>query len=288
MISTYTIIAGNMKCPNNCPVCISKMTPSHGIGYDDVKFNWPKFGKANQIAVMRGARNVLITGKGEPTLYPDMITTILNDLPKGKFERIELQTEGSNIAKNISDDMLRRWYGWGLDLIAISIYHYVDIHNSRGFGHHASSEPVYNLSALITRLNALGFLVRISCLLRLGYIDDSTTVRKLIAFCRGHDVFQLTLRTADVPKNPLNNDVAHYIKVHKLEAHNMKAIKELITQEGEFCYSLPHGVSVYEISDQNVSITTGLGEPGDSRQLIFFPQGWLTMSWETVQGSRII
>ena len=122
MISTYTIIAGNMRCPNKCPVCISKMTPRYGITYDnDLVFDFTKFRKATQIAIMRGARNVLITGKGEPTLYPTQIHKILTELPTDKFERIELQTEGSNISRNISNNTLSRWRGAGLDLIAISI-----------------------------------------------------------------------------------------------------------------------------------------------------------------------
>ena len=134
MISTYTIIARNMKCPNDCPVCISKMTPSNGINYDDSKFNWDKFDKANQIAISRGAQNVIITGKGEPTLFPDLISGILTELPKNKFERIELQTEGSNIFKYILDSTLQGWRNRGLDLIAISIYFYDEPNkNAKGF-----------------------------------------------------------------------------------------------------------------------------------------------------------
>jgi len=291
MISTYTIIAGNMKCPNNCPICISKMTPSHGIGYEEPDFNWEKFRKATRIAIMRGARNVLITGKGEPTLFPRLVKGILFELAESseykQFERIELQTEGSNIANSITDDVLRKWKGAGLDLIALSIYHYDSRKNAGGFGHFGS-DGGYDLPALIKRLNAIGFLVRLSCVMRLGYIDNPNLVYKLIGFCKENDVFQLTLRIADVPDDPLDTVVAHYVKTNRPEPHNVKAIKHLITSSGKLCYTLPHGVSVYEVEGQNVSITTGLGKPGDNRQLIFFPQGWLTMSWETVQGSRII
>lgn len=287
MISTYTIIAGNMKCPNRCPVCISKMTPSHDIGYEYVKFNWLKFKKANQIAVARGAQNVLITGKGEPTLFPDLVDKILSELPKNQFERIELQTEGSNISKNIADNVLLGWRSRGLDLIAISIYHYDVQQNAGGFGHFGS-DAGYDIPKLIRRLNSLGFLVRLSCLLRKGYIDNANLVHGLVEFCKENGVFQLTLRTMDVPDNPLDSNVAHYVRTNRPEPHNMKAINKFIIDNGKLCYSLPHGASVYEVDGQNVSIATGLGKPGDNRQLIFFPQGWLTMSWETVQGSRII
>lgn len=276
-----------MKCPNSCPICISKMTPNHGIGYEDVEFNWLKFKKATQIAVMRGAQNVLITGKGEPTLFPDLIDEILFELPRNQFERIELQTEGSNISKNITDDMLCNWRDRGLDLIAISIYHYNTQQNAAGFGHFGS-DGGYNLSTLIRRLNHLGFLVRLSCVMRQAYIDNGNLVMKLIEFCKENGVFQLTLRTADIPKNPLDTQVADYIKRNKVEEWNLKDIKERIENKGTFCYTLPHGASVFEVDGQNVSITTGLGCPEDNRQLIYFPQGWLTMSWETVQGSRII
>lgn len=285
MISTYSIIAGNMRCPNDCPICISKMTPNHGIGHEDMEFNWAKFKKATRIAATRGARNVLITGKGEPTLFPDLVGKILVELASENFERIELQTEGSNIANNISDNVLRKWRSWGLDLIAVSIYHFDDTSNGWGFGH---SEAKYSLSGLIKRLNDLGFLVRLSCLLRKDYVDNTNLTFGLVEFCKENDVFQLTLRTLDVPESSRNHSMADYVEANRPEPDNMKAIAGLITDNGKLCYTLPHGASVYEILGQNVSITTGLGKPGDDRQLIFFPQGWLTMSWETVQGSRII
>lgn len=287
MISTYTIIAGNMSCPNNCPICISKMTPNYGLGWDEIDFDWYKFEHATRIAVKRGARNVLITGKGEPTLFPEQILEILYELPTQDFERVELQTEGSNISKNIDDEMLHKWYDAGLDLIAISIYHYDSRQNAAGFGHFESTE-VYNLWALVNRLNDIGFLVRISCVLRLGYIDNINLVQKLIEISEFHNVFQLTLRTADVPSDPLNVSIAEYVKRNRLERHNLEFIEKHIQNKGQYCYSLPHGAGVYEIGGQNVSFTSGLGKCGDNRQLIFFPQGWLTTSWETVQGSRIL
>ena len=291
MISTYTIIAGNMKCPNSCPICISKMTPSHGIGYEEPDFNWQKFRKATRIAIMRGAQNVLITGKGEPTLFPKLVGEILFELAElgedGQFERIELQTEGSNIANSITNDELRKWKYAGLDLIALSIYHYDSRQNAGGFGHFGS-DGGYDLPALIGRLNAIGFLVRLSCMLRAGYMDSMDRVCELIEFCKENNVFQLTLRTPDVPAEPLNEQVAQYIMENVVDHKNMNEINMYVKGKGKLCGDLPHGVSVYEVDGQNVSMTTGLGEPGDNRQLIFFPQGWLTTSWETVQGSRII
>ena len=61
-------------------------------------------------------------------------------------------------------------------------------------------------------------------------------------------------------------------------------------RSGIHCDTLPHGAEVWEINGQNVCITTGLSDDAgkeDIRQLVFFPQGILTSSWVTVNGSRI-
>jgi hypothetical protein len=64
-----------------------------------------------------------------------------------------------------------------------------------------------------------------------------------------------------------------------------------LKRKGTLCDILPHGAEVYEINEQNVCISTGLtrdaGEK-EIRQLIFFPHGWLTTSWENIYGGRLL
>jgi hypothetical protein len=123
------------------------------------------------------------------------------------------------------------------------------------------------------------------------YIDSVDGVEKLIDYARVHDVFQLTLRMADVPINPACRSTADYVRKHRLTDEKLRSISDFLEQKGTVCDILPHGATVYQVDGQNVCLTTGLTrEPGEKRirQLIFFPPDWLTTSWETVAGGRIL
>ena len=77
LIQTLSIICGTRACNARCPYCVSKMTPSQGVGLEDYEPNWRNFEIANRYARDNGVSTILITGKGEPTLYPDQVTTFL-------------------------------------------------------------------------------------------------------------------------------------------------------------------------------------------------------------------
>jgi len=125
-----------------------------------------------------------------------------------------------------------------------------------------------------------------------GYIDCVEEVEKLIRYAEENDVFQLTLRRADAPENPLDLEAAEYVQDHRLSDERFQEICDFLEEKGEFCDELPHGAIVYEIFGQNVCVTTGLTpaqrNKDDVRQLIFFPQGCLTASWENVNGGRVL
>lgn len=287
---TYTIISGSRACPNNCRVCISKMTPDYGIGYNKPEVDWDTFEKATTIALNHKTKNVLITGKGEPTLYPGQITQYLLRLKDKPFDRRELQTDGSLLAKGgLYDEFLDVWKDLDLDVIALSIYHYDSEKNRELF--RPKNGKYYNLTKLIEKIHSKDLKTRLSCVMLDGYIDTVKEVETLINYSKDNDVFQLTLRRADGPKNPLNMKVANFVDKHRMSDENFRAIAEYLEKEGTRCDILPHGAVVYEVKEQNVCLTTGLtcdsGEE-EIRQLIFFPQGWLTTSWENVKGGRII
>jgi molybdenum cofactor biosynthesis enzyme MoaA len=288
---TYTIIAGNKACPNDCPICISKMTPDYGIGYSMPEVNWPKFEQATIIALNHRAENVLITGKGEPTLYPGQITQYLIRLYGKPFDRRELQTEGSRLAKSgIYDGFLDAWKDLGLSTVAISIYHYDAAKNKQIF--QPRHGEYFDLTKLIEKIHNRGMNTRLSCVMLENLIDNPAEVERLIAYAKQNQVFQLTLRRADRPIKPLDAVVAEYVDAHRLADEQFQQIVDWVQQNGSFCYSLPHNAGVFEVNSQNVCISTGLSPAKEYaeevRQLIFFPQGWLTTSWENVQGGRLL
>ncbi|MBU0616054.1 MAG: radical SAM protein [Nanoarchaeota archaeon] len=286
---TYTIIAGNRACPNDCPICISKMTPDYGMGYERPVVNWKRFQEATVIAQNHGAENVLFTGKGEPTLYPGQITQYLLRLYQKSFDRRELQTDGSLLAKGgMYNDFLDVWADLGLNTVAVSIYHYDPEVNKQLF----RRNEYFDLPKLLEKVHQRDLNTRLSCVMLQGHMDNVPAVENLIQFAKKNGVFQLTLRRADRPRKTLDRVVADFVDQNRTTDEQHAEITDFITKQGSFCYDLPHGASVYEVDGQNVCIATGLTAAEryqeEIRQLIFFPQGWLTTSWENVQGGRLL
>ena len=288
-VLTLTLIAGSRACPNNCQICISKMTPQHGIGGGKPnEICVETLRKARQFALNHNAQNILITGKGEPTKFPVQVSQYLIEFKGYPFDKMELQTEGSNIATGDIDDFLKVWKMLGLDVIAISIYHYDPEMNRKMF----CAAHQYDLVNLIDKLHDMKFRVRLSCVLANGYIDSVGEVGNLIQYAKDRNVMQLSLRRIDIPTDPVDWGIANKAMKYRLMAEKNLEILEFV-RKGALCDVLPHGAEVYEVDGQNVCITTGItkytGED-DIRQLIYFPQPGediLTTSWENVEGGRI-
>ena len=90
LIQTLSIICGTRGCDARCPYCVSKMTPSQGVGVEEQEPNWRNFEIANRYARDNGVSTILITGKGEPTLYPDQVSAFLEHLAPWPYPFIEL------------------------------------------------------------------------------------------------------------------------------------------------------------------------------------------------------
>lgn len=289
-VLTLTLIAGSRACPNNCPICISKMTPFHQIGAGAPnEICVETLRKSRQFALNHNAQNILITGKGEPTYFPAQVSQYLIEFKGHPFDKTELQTEGSYLATDGAiDEFLKVWKMLGLDVIAISIYHYDPELNKEMFGVNSS----YNLVKLIDKLHAFGFRVRLSCVLAEKYIDKVGEVKNLIQYAKDRKVMQLSLREIDIPTNTLDFGVANEAMKYRLSENKYDEILKYV-KGGALCDVLPHGAEVYEVDGQNVCITTGLTKDAgkdDIRQLIYFPQPGediLTTSWENVEGGRI-
>lgn len=125
-ITTFSIVAGSLACQARCPFCVARMTPVNGLTEKEPTVNWRNFCKACRLAQIGEATTVLITSKGEPTLFPEQITKFLEHLQPFDFPIIEMQTNGITIAdgKHVTEEHLQRWYDLGLTTIAISIVHY--------------------------------------------------------------------------------------------------------------------------------------------------------------------
>ncbi len=281
-IQTYSIIAGSEACNARCPYCVSKMTPTGGLDYKLQDINWRNFEKGCMYARDNGVSTAMITGKGEPTLFPEQITNFMHKLEPHKFPFIELQTNGVAIGEDFKKyrPHLREWYKNGMTTIAISIVHYDQEKNKQIYSPHKEEYP--ELETLIDNLHGEGFAVRLSCTMLEGYIDSAQEIEKLIEYARKTKTEQITVRPVNKPEKSRNQEVYDWTSEHQVSEKKIEEIKEFLENEGTVLQDLAHGARVYDLDGQNICLTNSLTikpESEDIRQLIFFPDGHLRYDW---------
>jgi molybdenum cofactor biosynthesis enzyme MoaA len=279
-IQTFNILAGNTNCNANCPFCISKMTPKAGMSSERPSVNWINFKKACQFAKINLVNTVMITGKGEPLLYPQQITDFLTQLKPYGFPIIEIQTNALILGRDFSDyrDTLKTWRKKGVSTFVISIVHYK---NNRNKEIYAPNSAYFDIEQLINNLHCSGFSVRLNCVLLKGYIDSVKELNNLVDFCLKNKVEQLTLKPVELLKIK-NNPVAEATKKFLLPNNSEKNIHKFLNKNAIKLRTLDFGGIVYDYKGQNVCITDCLsGKPltEDLRQIIFFPDGHLRYDW---------
>lgn len=281
---TFSIVVGTNACNANCPYCVSKMTgpvpvPPH--------INWGRFNMACRIVEQArdGLVTVLLTGKGEPMLYPQQITDYLRQLENFNFPLVELQTNGTLIERN--KVALDAWSGMGLGLVCISITSDDSCLNNELMG----IKRDYYLWGAVKQLHDSGLAVRLNCTMLKGGVHTSRHVDRLITACGDYGVEQLTLREVEKPGNvSANCDVAKYVDQHKPGGAAARMNNYLLMQGATKLLDLPHGGVVFDYHGQNVCIgncLTGTTDPDDIRQIIFFPNGQIRYDWR-YPGARLL
>ncbi|MFH0936908.1 MAG: radical SAM protein [Candidatus Daviesbacteria bacterium] len=282
-IETFSILAGNEICNARCPYCVSKMTPLQGINDKEPIVNWRNIQKACLLSKMSGVNTVMITGKGEPTLFPNQLTQFLEILQKFEFPIIELQTNGIILFEkaDIYNPSLKKWYDLGLTTIAISIVHYDPLKNKEIYSPHKSQ--YIDLQKLITTLHKQKFSVRLATILIDGFIDTSKKLQELIEFAKTNNVEQLTVRPVNRPKESQNLQISDWVKQHHLKEHQLEEMQSFLNTHGIPLMSLSHNAKVYDVDGQNICFTNSLtinAKTSSIRQLIFFPDGHLRFDWQ--------
>lgn len=281
-IQTYTVCVGSKACNASCPYCVSKMTPEEGIGLELPNINWRNFDIGCKFAKDSGVSTVLLTGKGETTLFPDQITAFLNHLRSYNFPFIELQTNGMLFLqkKQKYTEHLKRWSGLGLTTIAVSIVHYESKRNQEIF---QPRGPYMDLIELISYLHSIGFSARLTCMMFKGGLDCPQEIEKLIDFARKNKVEQLTVRSIDMPEKSESQEVAQWVEKHKLDKNQVDEMRKFLDAKGKELMKLAHGAIVYDVDGQNICLSNCLTLDSSSeevRQLIFFPDGHLRYDWQ--------
>ena len=281
-IQTFTIVVGTSACNASCPYCISKMTPKQGIDFKLRPVNWLNFDKACRLSQVNNVSTVLLTGKGEPLLYPDQITEFLRNMKKFDFPIIEIQTNGLVFGSDWKkyEPYLKEWRDLGLNTIAISVVHYEKEKNKTIY---TPKGEYIDLEKVIEKLHGLGYSIRLSCIMLKSYIDSVEKVKKFIEKVKEWNVEQLTIRGVNVPNKSENKQVYGWTIQRIVSKGQILDISDFLNKEGNKLMTLDHGGIVYDYLGQNVCMSDCLTiKPNteDLRQLIFFPDGHLRYDWQ--------
>lgn len=285
---TFSVVVGTAACNANCPYCVSKMTQTAACRATTI--NERRFHTACRIVEQArdGLVSVLLTGKGEPLLFPEVITTYLNEMQEYRFPLIDLQTNGILLKDADENGFLSKWAANGLTLVCLSVASWEKDHSNNLMG---IKERDYDFYEEVKRVQNVGLAARVNCTLTksgCGTVDDAL---RLIDKCRDAGIEQLTLREVEMPENAARGSkVREFVereKPHDL-AHNLRYYLE---RTGAIkLMELSHGAIIYDVDGQNVCISnclTSTTDPNDLRQIIYFPDGRIAYDWK-YKGARIL
>ncbi len=260
---SFQVIVGDEKCNGKCPFCVSKQTTTIEETKElcSLNVNWHNFRRAVMLAQAQGITSAVLTGKGEPTLYPSQITAYLDAFD---FPLIDLQTNGSQIEKLAKSDILHQWHILGLTTVALSVCSLDTDENKAIMG------ISYDLSHIVKFLRNTGFMVRLSVVGVAGYIDTLERVQDCLDFCNAYDVRQFTWREV------------HAIERLRPRVEEVNKIKSYFKSAGTLLTTFPGGGVVYDFNGQNICLNQCLTSDQDNndRNIIFFPNGDVFTRWE--------
>jgi molybdenum cofactor biosynthesis enzyme MoaA len=293
VFSTFSIVVGDMNCNARCPYCVAKMTPRNKISHCATDIDWINFKHACDLAKTNGVNSVLLTGKGEPTLFKGEIETYLKALEPYNFPFIDVQTNGIAIENGRKKDKamyehlpaseLRLWRKLGLSFIALSIAHWDSDKNAEIYQPKATKEERNDLEALIAHIRSIGFSVRLSCTMNKGYIDSVDGLKSIIQFAKDNDVQQVTCRAVSKPLDTKSPKVTQWVEDHEISDETMGEMVRFIESEGNYLMTLPFGAPVYDIYGCNFCLANCLmigKDKGDGIQMQFWPNGRIRYDWQ--------
>jgi molybdenum cofactor biosynthesis enzyme MoaA len=246
--------------------------------------NWIRFEIACRTVLMArdGLINAMLTGTGEPVVFPQLITDYLEAMD-GRFPLITLQTNGSLL----TESLLKEWAEQGLTAVCISVAATSPHTSNRILG---CPNPEYNYWDAVKMIHDAGLMARLNCTMLQAGVFAPHHVEELIDECLKQGVEQLTLREVDQPDNAADSEIKEYVDEQKPYGAAKKLSHYLEMHEAHLLHDLPHGGVVFDYRGQNICISnclTDSPDPNDIRQIIFFPNGAIGYDWK-YKGARIL
>lgn len=291
--NTFCIVAGSEACTGGCKWCVASMTPAQSIHRGKAKpIDERVFEMACQMAKRSDLDTARITGKGEPTLFPDQITQILTKLKPYGFTFAEMQTHGRHLADEdfVSLDDMRLWGELGLTHVCISVVSYKPERNFEHYFAKKGYKSYFDMKALVAKLHKLRINVRLTCIMQKGDIDSGAELAKFMDWAREVRADQVTILPVNKPEDRNRNPKVYDAAMESLLSPEQIAdIRSYVESIGVPIRTLPWGAKVYDLKGQNLCFNMCLTESpdkDDSRQLIFYPPGVIGHDWQR-QGATL-
>jgi MoaA/NifB/PqqE/SkfB family radical SAM enzyme len=285
---TLSIVAGTQACNANCPFCVSKMTSLEYVKKQPEPINHRNFSKTLKLAQLANVSTVIMTGKGEPFLFPRQIIEYLEAMEPYNFPFIEIQTNGERLLRDEiidgwdTDSYLGELYNSGVTTILLSNVG-PDAELNKQIYFPKRKEPL-DMQRLVNRIQKAGINVRLTTIGIKGGVDTVEKMEELVQWAQFLGVKQLTWRPVNEPgdEDTHDSDVSKWVKENFVHNLDVTYIRDTVKKNGTLLYKLVHGAAVYDYKGMNLCLTNCLTlDPTEEtiRQLIFYPDGSLYTDW---------
>ena len=252
-VQSVSLLAGTKICDARCPFCVAELTPTHGLSNREVEIPIPRLRDILEYGRQGNAKTLMITGKGEPTLFPEHITKFLEETREFeektgfKFQKKELQSNGIRVAHYPEKyhAYLDRWKTLGLQTFIVSIVHYDPEENRKNYVPYLNS--YIDLDKTVQTLHQHGLAVRLGCIAYNGGIDSREKLVKLINLTMRIGADELTVRSVATSDTTQSAGVHQWIKEHELTPEQHNDMYQFLEQEGLILTRYPFGGTIYRL-----------------------------------------
>lgn len=282
-VPTLNFVVGNKTCNMSCAYCVSKMTKggiskeTHlpGLWYKNLRL-------AFNVANKYDSDTILLTGKGEPTLWKSDIIKIVS-LGSEKNFITELQTNGVLLDEaycSILEEV-------GLNTIAISRVVIDTNENNRICSPVIHNSP--NLHYIIPKIQSYGINVRVTFVAMEGYNDSVERIEETCSWASHWHVKQITIRRMGMPDIRSLEDVEEaihmrdFVSINSISDLRWKKIIDTFMEKYNVMRVFDWGSISWDIGGVQCLIADCLTVPGldgTIRYLIYSSDGHLRYSWE--------
>lgn len=277
------VVVGDSKCNAKCPFCVSGN--KHMDAFNGQVINHVSLNIVKRMAEISGIQKAIITGKGEPMLYPDTVLKYGLELSE-VVPLIELQTNGTTFYNSTLTELrdtfhvLRSSY---ITTVAIS----TTGDKALDAEYYCREEDDYTkLKEIIDSAHAKGVSIRMVVMLFKNGIDTIGKVVQLLAAYSALGVDQVTLR----PLHPeYSGDCEDWIAKHSLDGLSLgKDLEAWLSEKGKLLHEIGHTGRVYDYDKMSVMHTLvpldGSKFESDKetkRSLIYMHNGEIRHEWES-------